>query len=219
MELVTAVLGDHGQRPQDDYGKDLNLRPHAPQPSSLTTRPDRWVLFSLSKEYLTIFLGETGSRLCVGLVVYGHVFVIDCCGLRHLSDLPPFADTFSDLSLNSGCDCCHGVGKWKTEFLFNSRCNCFLQGMEITNKSCMAVLNKLIQAAIGFMTFSLAVKVQQYGTDLWQEYCKEVNRTLKQVCNKSWLARYHIEALYMVDCEWRKNKAVRLLADQQPHAA
>jgi len=25
MELVTAVLGDHGQRPQEDYGKILLL--------------------------------------------------------------------------------------------------------------------------------------------------------------------------------------------------
>ncbi|WMV56324.1 hypothetical protein MTR67_049709 [Solanum verrucosum] len=41
--------------------------------------------------------------------------------------------------------------------------------------------SQLIQPAIGFMTFSLAVKVQQYGTDLWQEYCKEVNRTLKVI--------------------------------------
>lgn len=23
MELVTAVLGDHGQRPREDYGKEL----------------------------------------------------------------------------------------------------------------------------------------------------------------------------------------------------
>jgi hypothetical protein len=23
MELVTAVLGDHGQRPQEDYGKSI----------------------------------------------------------------------------------------------------------------------------------------------------------------------------------------------------
>lgn len=25
MELVTAVLGDHGQRPQEDYGKCFSL--------------------------------------------------------------------------------------------------------------------------------------------------------------------------------------------------
>ena len=25
MELVTAVLGDHGQRPKEDYGKMLSI--------------------------------------------------------------------------------------------------------------------------------------------------------------------------------------------------
>ena len=63
------------------------------------------------------------------------------CGVFH--DILSCSKFIGLLVLSSGSYCSYWTGPWKAKVLLNSRCNCFLQKMAPTDKSCVVIFNKV----------------------------------------------------------------------------
>jgi hypothetical protein len=135
MELVTAVLGDHGQRPHEDYGKILVIlnssvfrfiwKAHSKLENALQNGKSNSYCYLQKDEFYRVTVWVILTWNCdvvvLFLIIYSFVF----------------------LALSSGGYSSHWIGQWKAQVLFNPWDNCFLQKMAITNKSRVVVLNKV----------------------------------------------------------------------------